>query len=99
MEMTEAEEEAMQRLRQELGTRFCRRCDYCQPCTEEIPISTVMTFRSMAKRMPPQSLFSGMVADAMEKAANCTEGGECEERCPFHLPIIEMIAQQAKWSN
>jgi predicted aldo/keto reductase-like oxidoreductase len=29
----------------------------------------------------------------MEKAAECTECGECEERCPYHLPIRDMIAE------
>ena len=33
----------------------------------------------------------------MEKAANCTECGECEERCPYHLPIREMIAEYVNW--
>lgn len=90
-EMSAAEQENMQRLRQETGNQFCRRCDYCQPCTAEIPISTVMAFPSIAKRMPRESLVSGFLADAMEKAANCTECGDCEERCPYHLPIREMI--------
>lgn len=89
--MTEAEQEEMQRLRKELGTSFCRHCDYCQPCTAEIQISIVITWPSFVKRSPPEFLFSGMVADAMEKAANCTECGDCEERCPYHLPIMEMI--------
>ena len=96
-QMTEAEQREMQRLRDELGTRFCRRCDYCQPCTEEIAISTVMTSNSFAKRLPPERLFSGWIAEALEKAANCTECGDCEERCPYHLPIREMIAEQVKW--
>ncbi len=96
-QMTEAEEQEMQRLRDELGTRFCRRCEYCQPCTVEIPITTVMTSTSFFKRMPPERFFSGMVETAMEKAANCTECGECEERCPYNLPIREMIAEQVKW--
>jgi len=87
----------MQRLRDELGTRFCRRCDYCQPCTEEIRISTVMTSRSFFKRMPPERFFSGMVDNAMEKAANCSDCGDCEDRCPYNLPIREMIAEQVKW--
>ncbi|MBA7678245.1 hypothetical protein ES703_86518 [subsurface metagenome] len=95
--MTTAEQQEMERLRQELGTRFCRRCQYCQPCSEEIPITTVMTSASFAKRMPPERFFSGMVSEAMEKAANCTECGDCEERCPYHLPIREMIAEQVKW--
>ena len=44
-----------------------------------------------------ERFFSGMVSSAMEKAANCTECGDCEERCPYHLPIREMIAEQVKW--
>jgi len=31
-QMTPAEEAEMERLRAQLGTRFCRRCGYCQPC-------------------------------------------------------------------
>lgn len=96
-QMTEAEEQEMQRLREELGSRFCRRCDYCQPCTEQIPISMVMLSKSFAKRLPPQRVFSGVFAEAFEKAANCTECGECETRCPYHLPIREIIAQQVEW--
>ncbi len=96
-EMTEAEKRDMERLREELGTRFCRRCEYCQPCPEGIRISTVMNIRSFAKRMPPERIFSGMLAEAMEQAANCTECGECEERCPYNLPIREMVAEQVKW--
>ena len=95
--MTEAEQHEIQRLREELGTRFCRRCDYCQPCTEEIPISTVMVSQSFARRMPPERIFTGWIAEALEKAASCTECGECEERCPYHLPIREVIADRAQW--
>ena len=94
--ITEAEEAEMQRFREELGTRFCRRCDYCQPCPAEIPISTVMEFASFVKRVPPDVLFRATFIDAAEKAANCTECGDCEERCPYHLPIREMIAEQVE---
>lgn len=96
-EMTGAEQREMERLREELGTRFCRRCEYCQPCPEEIRISTVMNIRSFAKRMPPARIFTGMFAEVIENAANCTECGDCEERCPYHLSIREMIAEQVKW--
>ena len=91
--LTAAEQKEMERLRQELGKTFCRRCDYCQPCTEGIPISTVMTFPSLAKRLPPQRLFSGHWAEVIEKAANCNQCGECEERCPYGLPIREIVEE------
>jgi len=92
-QMTEAEQNEIQRLREELGTKFCRRCDYCQPCSEEIPISTVMVADSLIKRLPPARLFSDWIADSMEKATHCTKCGECEDRCPYGLPIREMIEE------
>jgi hypothetical protein len=94
--MTDSEREEMEQLRLELGTRFCRRCDYCQPCTVGIPISSAMGFRSIVKRLPPERLFTGKFADAMEEVANCTECGECEERCPYHLPIREILAEHVE---
>jgi len=95
-QMTKVEQREMKRIRKELGSRFCHRCDYCQPCTAGIPISTVMTSYSSFKRVPLQR-FLEMVGAAMEKAANCQDCGECEKRCPYHLPIREIMAQQVKW--
>ena len=92
--ITAAERKKMQKMKAELGNRFCRRCDYCQPCPQEIPISMVMTFPTFVNRMPPGWQFSrGFVVEGMEKAAGCTECGECEEKCPYKLPIREMIKE------
>jgi uncharacterized protein len=95
--MTEAELKQMAQIKQELGTRFCHRCDYCQPCTAEIPISMVLPLKSFYKRIPIERFFGEMVAPAMEKAAKCTNCGKCEERCPYHLPIRQMISEQVEW--
>jgi predicted aldo/keto reductase-like oxidoreductase len=92
--MTAAERKKMRQMKEELGTRFCRRCDYCQPCAQQIPISMIMTFPTFVKRLPPDwYLKGGFIPDAMAKAASCTECGECEERCPFKLPIREMLKE------
>lgn len=96
-EMTASEIADMQHLTGELGTRFCRRCDYCQPYQQEIPISMVLSFPSFVKRLPPGwYLEGGMIPGQMAKAATCVECGECEARCPYHLPIIEMVAANHK---
>jgi predicted aldo/keto reductase-like oxidoreductase len=92
-EMTEDEEREMQHVRDELGKRFCRRCDYCQPCSEDIAISSVMHADSLMKRLPPESVFSGRWADVLEKAADCIECGDCESRCPYELPIRDMMKE------
>jgi predicted aldo/keto reductase-like oxidoreductase len=94
--ITAAELKQMQKLKEELGTRFCHRCDYCQPCTEGIAISTVMMYPSFVRRLPPEHLFSGFWGQIVEKASGCTECGECEERCPYHLPIRELLAEYVK---
>jgi predicted aldo/keto reductase-like oxidoreductase len=91
--MTTAERQQMQRMRDELGTRFCRRCEYCQPCPQQVPISLLMTFPSFVKRLPPDWYLKGFIPDAMARAAECTQCGECETKCPFNLPIREMIVE------
>jgi predicted aldo/keto reductase-like oxidoreductase len=91
--LTPADRRKMQRMRDELGTRFCRRCDYCQPCQQGIPISMVMTFPTFVKRLPPDWYLRGFVTEGMAKAADCIECGECEERCPYGLPIREMLKE------
>jgi predicted aldo/keto reductase-like oxidoreductase len=97
-EMSVAEEEEMARLRAELGTRFCRRCGYCQPCPEDIPIQVLMILDSLVKRMPLEQLRSGWVGQAVKAAENCTKCGECEEKCPYGLPIRQMMDERiALW--
>ncbi|MFC1915466.1 aldo/keto reductase [Chloroflexota bacterium] len=94
--ITAADKKEMERIKQEAGPRFCRRCDYCQPCKEGIEISTVMTFPIFNRNIPPERFFSGTFAQTYEKAANCIECGECEEKCPYNLPIREMLAEHVK---
>jgi len=56
-----------------------------------------MTSGSFFKRMPTKWFFKGMFAKIMEMAAGCTDCGECEERCPYKLPIREMMSEQVQW--
>ncbi|MBN1856454.1 MAG: aldo/keto reductase [Dehalococcoidia bacterium] len=91
--LTDEENAEIATIRTETGNRFCRRCDYCQPCTAGIPISNVMSFPTMVKRMPLKNVVTGWIADLMEKASECTNCGLCEERCPYQLPIREMVSE------
>ena len=97
LELSDAERQEMERMREELGTLFCRRCDYCQPCTAGIPISSALTISNPEKRMPPERVFHGFIDDLLTRAAECTECGDCEERCPYHLPIREMLRREVDW--
>ena len=96
-ELTGAERQEMERVRQELGQVFCRRCDYCQPCPEGIPISTVMNAPTLLKRMPPERVFgSGWIKSAVESLDRCQDCRECESRCPYELSIRQRMAEVAE---
>jgi predicted aldo/keto reductase-like oxidoreductase len=94
-EMTAAERAALEAIRAEVGTRFCRRCQYCMPCPEGVEIPTIMNVHSFYKRFPPERLAGGGLAASMATADSCVQCGECEEKCPYELPIIEMVAEYA----
>ncbi|MCJ7618712.1 MAG: aldo/keto reductase, partial [Anaerolineae bacterium] len=56
-EMTSEDLAEMERMRVELGNRFCRRCGYCQPCPQGVSIQLLMILDSMIKRMPVTEVF------------------------------------------
>jgi hypothetical protein len=78
----------------ELGQSFCRRCGYCLPCTEEIPIREIMQSDAYLRgNSRAVYQFGGEEGLKNFKAAveKCTECGECIERCPYSLPIPELM--------
>jgi len=96
-ELTSQERQELERIRAQVGTRFCRRCEYCQPCPQDVRISLIMNLRSFWKRFPAERFFAGWIAEAVENTENCVQCGECEEKCPYHLPIREMIVENIEF--
>ena len=82
----------MEQVRAELGQRFCRRCGYCQPCPQGVQVNAAMIYPVIAHRMSPAKA-AKFSEKAMESARECIECGECGERCPYGLPIPEMIKE------
>jgi len=95
--LTEAEERQIAELQRTYDKVFCRRCDYCQPCSEGIPIQTVLGVRSMVKRMGSEALRKGPMWAGIERARNCADCGDCMTRCPYELPIPDLIRENLRW--
>lgn len=94
--LTAAEMEKIQKIRDELGTQFCRRCNYCAPCTVGIPISVQFLLEGYYSRYGLQD-WAKQRYDKLEKnASDCIECGICETRCPYNLPIREMLKNVEK---
>ena len=88
--MTDEDIRLMEKYRLELGKQFCRRCEYCQPCPQGVMITAAMGYKVIAARMSPKVAieFSKI---PMESVSLCTECRECVERCPYELPIPDML--------
>ena len=96
--LTPEDNQEMEKLRSELGKRFCHRCGYCIPCDQGVKIPDVMGFRSIAQRLAP-NLAIGFSKDAMQTVESCTECGECLEKCPYNLEIPELIREHQTFFN
>lgn len=86
----------MEEVRDALGTSFCRRCNYCQPCTAGIGIYQVFLFEGYLDRYGLESWARDRYGAMSAKAGDCVECGLCEERCPYHLPIRKMMKRCAE---
>lgn len=92
-ELSKEELAEIETIRQELGTQFCRRCNYCQPCSVGINISGAFLFEGYLKRYSLADWAKSRYMAMPKKAGDCIGCGACEERCPYNLPIREMLAR------
>lgn len=89
--LTEEEKATMEKIRRELGTNFCRRCRYCEPCSAGISIYSVFLMEGYHNRYGLQEWSKARYNAMAKKASDCIGCGVCETRCPYNLPIREMM--------
>lgn len=93
--LTDEEAAAIEHIRSTLTGNFCRRCNYCAPCTVGIQIPSVFLFEGYLERYGLEEWARGRYAGLAVKASECIECGLCETRCPYELPIREMLKRAA----
>ena len=94
--LSEEELAKVEAIRKALGTQFCRRCNYCQPCPKGINISGCFLFHGYLDRYGLADWAKGRYDTLPVKASACIECGACENRCPYNLPIRMMLKKVAK---
>ena len=94
--MSEAEQEEIRAFGDRLGRGYCYGCDYCQPCPAEINIPGILQLLQKQQRISwewPQ--FRQQYAQFEHTIDDCLDCAECEDACPQHLPVRELL-QEAK---
>ena len=94
--LADEELKAMDKVREQLGTDFCRRCNYCAPCTVGINIPSVFLFAGYLQRYDLADWAKDRYSTLKVKASACIGCGKCEPRCPYHLPIREKLKKCAQ---
>jgi len=80
----------------QLGKHICRQCGYClrdDGCPSDIDIPRVFYIQRAAKRYFSPGWAKEAYEELEVQADECIECGACEDRCPYDLPIREMLAE------
>jgi hypothetical protein len=91
--LTPEELVACERMKSELDKRTCRRCRYCEPCPQGVHIQMMLHGRSIIRRMGPARWKAWNAAETLASAEKCLECRECITRCPYHLPIPDLLKE------
>ncbi len=90
------EQKTITAIRESLGENFCRRCNYCAPCTVGINVSAVFLFEGYYSRYDLKDWASDRYSGLAKTASDCIGCGVCETRCPYNLPIRQMLKRAAE---
>lgn len=94
--LTIDEKEIILKEANELGQEFCRRCGYCAPCPSGIDIPTQFVLNGYFERYNLEEWAKERYNALEFKATDCKECGICEPKCPYDLPIREMMKKVQK---
>ncbi|MBR6399613.1 MAG: aldo/keto reductase [Firmicutes bacterium] len=90
-EMTDEIKRIIEKDRAELLGNFCRGCGYCAPCTVGIVINQCARMSQMIRRSPSKTWLSEEWQREMLKIEDCINCGACLSRCPYELPIPDLL--------
>jgi len=91
--LDDRDRQTIENIRKELGDKFCRGCGYCLPCQQGINITDVNYIKVFFKQFSFDRVVNPERTKVAEQVDQCIECGECIERCPYSLDIINMIKE------
>lgn len=84
-------EEEKRRFQVMFSKKHCRDCGLCLPCPQNLDIPAMLRFHTLSVtyglKVWASKLFEGLKVGV----ENCIECGECETKCPYEVPILEIL--------
>ena len=77
----------------------CTNCQYCMPCPVGVDIPGCFNFLNTGAMFENMEYAKGQYKTFMtgdKKASTCIECGACEEKCPQHIEIRNMLKEVIK---
>jgi uncharacterized protein len=92
------ERAALDEIHRTTNDRFCRQCEYCMPCPQGVMIPALMyTPRLWGLWSRERILSWPYVMESVKSLENCTRCGMCESKCPYNLPVRDMLVECAEF--
>lgn len=95
LKLTQEDNEKIKEIRKSLGNRFCRRCEYCLPCPVGVNIPANFLLEGYYTRYNLKDWAIQRYEATNGKASECVNCGLCETKCPYDLPIRDMLKDVA----
>ncbi len=95
-EPDETELAQLEKERERWTGEFCRRCGYCMPCPEGLNIPMLLLLQAYHERYEMTDWASERLLGLEKRYEHCVACGTCTTRCPYELPIPEMMSRGAK---
>ncbi|MDH5449981.1 MAG: aldo/keto reductase [Candidatus Bathyarchaeota archaeon] len=75
---------------------FCRKCGLCMPCPDGVEIPTILRWDIYYRFYNIKKWTRDQYPKIRTRVNSCTECGNCEEKCPYSLPVIRMLKEAKK---
>ncbi len=70
---------------------FCRECNLCIPCPDGVEITKILRWDTYYTFYNIRKWTREQYPKLRTRVNSCTECGQCEEKCPYELPVIQML--------
>ncbi len=93
--LTPAELDTLEKEKALWNGQFCRRCGYCMPCPNGLNIPFLLLIEAYYKRYGLRDWALARLSGLSSSFSDCVACGECLGKCPYDLPIPELMEKAA----